>query len=124
MRGALLLAAALLAAAPAAAQQAPQPSFEKALVDLSELLGALHYLRPLCSAPEGDAWRRRMQALLEAEDAAPEALRERMAGAFNQGYAVAHEGYRTCTPRARLLAQRYLDQGAALAEDSARRHGG
>ncbi|HVV93891.1 MAG TPA: TIGR02301 family protein [Hyphomicrobiales bacterium] len=122
MRAALLLAA-VLAAAPAAAQDAAAP-FEKSLLGLSELLGALHYLRPLCRAPEGDAWRARMAALLDAESAAPAALRERMAGAFNHGYATAHEGYHTCTPRARLLAQHYLDQGAALAEDIARRHGG
>jgi uncharacterized protein (TIGR02301 family) len=118
----MLALALLLAAAPAAAQTAAP--HEKELLRLSELLGALHYLRPLCDAPEGGAWRTRMAALLDAESGAPPALRERMAGAFNRGYDTAHQGYRVCTPRATILARRYLDEGATLAEEVARSRGG
>ena len=35
---------------------------------LAEILGALHYLRPLCGAPgEEQKWRAEMQALIDAE---------------------------------------------------------
>ena len=64
---AFLLLASLL---PAAAQQtegAPPP-YEADLMHLAEILGAPHYLRPLCGAPnEGQSWRTEMQTLIDAE---------------------------------------------------------
>ena len=70
-----LSAAALIAFAlafasfeSAAAQDAPaaQP-YDDQLLRLSEILGAVHYLRELCHAGEGTLWRDQMQALLDSE---------------------------------------------------------
>ena len=62
----LLLIAAFALPAPARAQGGAIP-FENDLARLSEILGALHYLRALCGANEGQKWRAEMQALVEAE---------------------------------------------------------
>ena len=118
---ALALVLASLAPLPAAAQGAPLPD-QKELLRLSELMGALHYLRPLSCAADGAVWRTKMSELMNAESGSPN-LRELMPGALNHGYETFRESYRTCTPRARLVAGRYLDEGARLAEDISR-HGG
>ena len=51
---------------PPQIQGGPAP-FEPDLMRLSEILGALQYLRALCGANEGQKWREQMQALLDAE---------------------------------------------------------
>lgn len=104
-------------AAPPAATPAPPPdtrAYDPQLLRLSEILGALTYLRGVCGAGDADQWRARMQALLEAEGK-PDARRDRLAGAFNhgmQGYALS---YRSCTQNARFVIQRFLTEGAGLA---------
>jgi len=52
------------APSPAAAQQAVP--FDGDLRRLAEILGALHYLRELCGAAEGQKWRNEMQQLVDA----------------------------------------------------------
>ncbi len=42
-------------------------AFETELQRLSEILGALHYLRGLCGSKDGQKWRNEMRALLDAE---------------------------------------------------------
>ena len=62
-----IVAITLGLAGPAVAQERPDdPPYEQDLMRLSEILGALHYLRPLCGAPDGTLWRDEMQALIEA----------------------------------------------------------
>ena len=103
--------------APPTATPAPPPDtrpYDPQLLRLSEILGALTYLREVCRAGDADQWRARMQTLLEAEGK-PDARRDRLAGAFNhgmQGYALS---YRSCTPNARFVIQRFLTEGADLA---------
>lgn len=110
----------LAVATPALTQgSSTPPADHHNLLRLSELLGALHYLRPLCGASDGAAWRAKMAELLAAEDSA--GLREQMAGAFNSGYDTFRASYRECTPRARLLTSRYLDEGARLAAEMVQR---
>ena len=131
---ALLLSSTLLA--PAGAQpakpSAPAPStapsegalppYEADMLRLSEILGALHYIRPLCGAAEGTRWRDEMQALLEAE--APSDIRRgQIIAAFNRGYESYAQVYRTCTASADLASQRYLETGAKLSRDIAARYG-
>jgi uncharacterized protein (TIGR02301 family) len=121
MRGAVLaVILALAAVGPAAAQTAPNPN-QADLLQLSELLGALHYLRPLCGASDAPTWRAKMSELIATESAA--GLDELMAGAFNRGYDTFRASYHSCTPRARALAEHYLEEGARLADDLARRLG-
>src|SRR6266446_5393802 len=102
LRRALLLASiALIAAgAPAHAEVAAAP-FDGSLQRLAEIMGALHYLRGICGANEGQKWRNEVQALIDAE--APTGDRKaRMVAAFNRGYRGYQQTYRTCTPAAGL----------------------
>ena len=88
---------------------------------LSEILGALHYLRGICDAGEGNRWRSEMQQLIEAEGASAE-RKARMTASFNRGYNGYQQTYRTCTPAAELAVRRYLDEGAKLAREVGARY--
>lgn len=84
---------ALLAVAPPAAAADTKPYDDK-LMRLSEILGAVHYLRELCGANEGQLWRERMQELVTAEGSS--ALRRvRLTTSFNQGYQSFSRTYKT-----------------------------
>ena len=66
--GALLLAAtASGAAAQIALGAANSKPYDERLMRLSEILGAVHYLRELCGANDGQVWRDRMKELMDAE---------------------------------------------------------
>jgi len=93
------------AGAPARAEAAAAP-FDGSLQRLAEILGALHYLRNICGANEGQKWRNEMQAIVDAE--APSGDRRlRMIASFNRGYRGYQQSYRTCTPAAELVIRRY-----------------
>ena len=96
--------------------------FEDSLARLSEILGALHYLRGLCGANEGPKWRTEMQALVEAEAPAGSRRRARMIAAFNRGYRGFQQTYRTCTPAADLAIRRYLQEGARISREVTARY--
>ena len=98
------------------------PPYEGDLMRIAEIMGALHYLRPLCGAPEGQRWRNEMQALIEAE-APAEDRKEKLTRGFNNGYVAFERSYRTCTPAANLAVQRYLTEGSKLAHDIVARYG-
>lgn len=113
----LMLAARLVA--PAAAQSAP---FDNDLQRLAEILGALHYLRNLCGANEGQKWRNQMQALIDAE--APSGNRRaQMILSFNRGYRSFQQSYRSCTPPAEVAIKRYLEEGAKISREVTARYG-
>jgi uncharacterized protein (TIGR02301 family) len=117
----IALLIALMAAVPArAVEEAPAP-FDADLQRLAEILGALHYLRSVCGANEGDKWRNEMRALLEAETPAGE-RRTKMVASFNRGYQGFQQSYRTCTPAASFAIRRYLDEGARIARDITARY--
>ena len=99
------------------------PPYEPQLLRLAEIMGALSYLRDLCGAKDGNIWRGRMAALLEAE-AQTEARKERLAGAYNRGFRGFETTYRSCTPNAELLISRYLDEGGRITRDVQNRFGG
>jgi uncharacterized protein (TIGR02301 family) len=122
LRRVLLLAyiALLAAGAPARAEVAPAP-FDGNLQRLAEILGALHYLRGICGANEGQKWRNEMQALIDAETPQPE-RRSRMIASFNRGYRGYQQTYRTCTPAADLVIRRYLEEGSKLIRDVTARY--
>jgi uncharacterized protein (TIGR02301 family) len=111
--------ALLLAVSPARAQSAAP--FDADLQRLSEILGALHYLRTLCGSNEGQKWREQMEALVEAEVPAGE-RRQRMVASFNRGYRGFQQTYRSCTPAADIAIRRYLDEGARIARDITARY--
>jgi len=119
-----LIAAVLLvvaSVAPLRAQVSVGSALEDNLSRLSEILGALHYLRGVCAGPEGNRWRNEMQALVDAEGATAE-RKARMTASFNRGYTGYQQTYRTCTPAAELAVKRYLDEGAKLAREVSARY--
>jgi uncharacterized protein (TIGR02301 family) len=130
----ILAVLAVSASSPAQAQRGAEPPpanvpqiqggpapFDADLMRLSEILGALQYLRALCGANEGQKWRDEMQALLEAEAQTPD-RRNRMVANFNRGYRSFQQAYRTCTPAANVAVRRYLDEGAKISREITARY--
>ena len=120
---ALAILLLVLAATQAHAQATPggRAPYESDLQRLSEILGALHYLRDLCGAREGQTWRNEMQALVDAEAPSGE-RRERLVASFNRGYRGFQQTYRTCTPAADYAIRRYLEEGSKIARDITARY--
>jgi uncharacterized protein (TIGR02301 family) len=98
------------------------PVYEEQLLRLSEILGALTFLRDLCGADDGAAWRDEMGGLLDAEQPTP-VRRERLVARFNHGYETFHAVYLACTPSAELAIARYLDEGQRVAAELRERYG-
>jgi uncharacterized protein (TIGR02301 family) len=101
-------------------QDQPAP-YDPDLQRLSEILGALHFLRGICNTNEGQKWRNEAQALIDAE--APTGDRhDQMVASFNRGYRGFQQSYRTCTPAADVIIRRYLEEGAKIARDITARY--
>jgi uncharacterized protein (TIGR02301 family) len=114
---------AVAAEPPPAAADAPSAPYEAQTLRLSEILGALAFLRDLCAAGDGDDWRNKMAALVDAE--APSGpRRDKYVSAFNRGFRGYALTYRSCTPNARAAIARYLDEANRIAGDLAYRYGG
>ncbi len=116
--GAILigLIAALLAASPAnAATTNDSKPYDERLYRLSEILGAVHYLRELCGADEGQLWRDRMGQLIQSEGSTP-LRRAKLTRSFNKGYRSYSRTYNTCSPSAQTAINRFLTEGAQLAD--------
>lgn len=111
-----------LAVPPAGAVEDGRAPYDGDMQRLSEILGALHYLRDLCGTREGQRWRNEMQALVDAEAPSGE-RRNQMVASFNRGYRGFQQTYRTCTPAANLVIRRYLEEGARIARDITARYG-
>ena len=127
LRRALTIAAALLAltGSPSLSvaqniEGGPAP-YDGDLQRLAEILGALHYLRAICGANEGQKWRNEMQALLDAETPSGD-RRNRLQMRFNRGYRGFQQTYRTCTPAADLVIRRYLEEGSKISRDITARY--
>ena len=103
-----------MAALPLSAAQDSKP-YDDRLYRLSEILGAVHYLRELCGAEEGQQWRERMSELLQAEGSS--ALRKaKLTRSFNKGYQSYSRTYNTCSPSAQSAINRFLAEGAQIAD--------
>jgi len=98
------------------------PAYEDQMMRLSEILGALHYLRELCRAKEGQIWRDQMTKLIVAEGPS-EARKARMIANFNKGFRGFREIYRECTPTAVVAANRYVKQGVKISAEIPDRYG-
>jgi uncharacterized protein (TIGR02301 family) len=89
--------------------------YDDKLFRLTEILGAVHYLRELCGANDGQLWRDRMKELMDAEGSS--ALRRaRLTRSFNQGYTSFSRTYKTCTPSAQTTVVRFLTEGTQISE--------
>jgi uncharacterized protein (TIGR02301 family) len=90
-------------------------SYDAQIYRLSEIVGAVHYLRELCGAEESQAWRNQMRDLVNAEGTS--ALRRaRLVDSFNKGYRGYARTYRTCTRSAVQAITRFMQQGASIAD--------
>lgn len=120
---ALLLILAALLTVPAQPARAVDSgaAFESELSRLSEILGALHHLRTVCGANEGQKWRNEMQAIIDAEGHTAE-RRAKLIASFNKGYRGFQQTYRSCTPAADTAIQRYLEEGAKIAREITARY--
>ena len=117
----ILLLVLSITGAHGQATQGGRAPYESDLQRLSEILGALHYLRDICGAREGQIWRNEMQALVDAEAPSGE-RRERLVASFNRGYRGFQQTYRTCTPAADYAIRRYLEEGSKIARDITARY--
>ncbi len=111
------LAIAMMAFAPAsdAANRGPgSRSYERNILKLSQVLGAIHHLREVCNANEGQLWRQKMVELLETEAPNPQ-RRAHLVQRFNQGYRSHQLTYTTCTKKAKKRVKRFIKEGASLA---------
>ena len=117
----IVAAVACTLAPPARAVEGGPTTLDDSLARLSEILGALHYLRPLCGANEKTKWRDQMQDLLGAEAQSGE-RHDKLVANFNNGYRSFQRTYRTCTPAANLVVRRYLDEGAKISREITARY--
>jgi uncharacterized protein (TIGR02301 family) len=116
-RAAGLVLAVALVALPIAgnAQQPDGKPYDDKLMRLSEILGAVHYLRELCGNNDGQLWRDRMRELLDSE-AASSGRRAKLSRSFNDGYRSYSRTYQSCTQTAQIAIDRFLTEGAQLAD--------
>lgn len=119
---AAVLVASLVAAAGAAQAQGrggDRRPYDARLLRLSEILGAVHYLRELCGADDGQLWRDRMKELMNTEGST--ALRRaRLTRSFNNGYRSYSRTYSVCSESARTAITRFLEEGAEIADTLAK----
>jgi uncharacterized protein (TIGR02301 family) len=109
------------AGAPVPAPQDQPTPYDHDLQRLSEILGALHFLRGICNSNEGQKWRNEAQTLIDTEAPAGD-RHDQMVASFNRGYRGFQESYRSCTPAANLVIRRYLEEGAKIAREITARY--
>jgi uncharacterized protein (TIGR02301 family) len=88
--------------------------YDVKLLRLAEILGAVHYLRELCGAQEGQLWRDQMREIVKNEGSTA-VRRAKLVNSFNDGYRGYRRTYRTCTSSATLAITRFSAEGAQIA---------
>jgi uncharacterized protein (TIGR02301 family) len=88
--------------------------YDAKLLRLAEILGAIHYLRELCGAQEGQLWRDQMKEIVRNEGSTA-VRRSKLVNSFNDGYRGYRRTYRTCTSSATLAVTRFSVEGAQIA---------
>lgn len=115
----VFISTCVVSAASAANRGPGTRYYERNLRRLSQVLGAIHHLREVCNANEGQLWRQKMVELLETEAPSPR-RRALLVQHFNQGYRGQQLTYRTCTKKAGAKALRFVKEGASLADKIAK----
>jgi uncharacterized protein (TIGR02301 family) len=96
--------------------------YDGKLMRLAEILGAVHYLRELCGAQEGQLWRDEMREILKNEGTSS-VRRAKLVNSFNDGYRGYRRTYRTCTESATVATTRFSTEGASIAASLAQSSG-
>jgi uncharacterized protein (TIGR02301 family) len=94
---------------------AVDPPYEAQMEQLSQVMGSLYFLAPLC-APGGADWRSHMADLIRL-DQPDDDRQQRLYGAFNTGYTAYSRLYRQCTPSAKEALTRLLTEASQTARD-------
>lgn len=99
---------------PATLKAAPENRpYDANLLRLSEILGAVHYLRALCGIDDQLVWRKKMESLLAAEGVTV-SRKSKLTKSFNKGYKSFQRTYRVCTPSAKVAIDHFLDEGIEI----------
>lgn len=89
--------------------------YDDKLMRLAEILGALHYLRAVCGAEDGQKWRTAVAELIKSEGTT--ALRKAIiARRFNRGYRGYSRTYRNCTTSAQTTIKRFFAEAVTLSD--------
>ena len=115
MRIASIIAATFCAlmASPALAID---PPYQEEMERLSEIMGSLYFLQPLCRPDAGADWRTEMADLITL-DQPDDDRKQRLTGAFNSGYDAYARLYRACTVSADEALTRLLVEAEKTARD-------
>ena len=105
--------ALLLAASPA---RAIDPPYQQEMERLSEILGSLYFLNPLCKPEAKSDWRGEMADLISLDEPDDD-RRQRLTGAFNAGFEAYARLYRVCTVSAQQALSRLLVEAEKTARD-------
>jgi uncharacterized protein (TIGR02301 family) len=108
-------------------RNAPDPEkptpYDGRLGRLSEVVGAVHYLRNLCNKQSEPEWRDAVQALIDVETKDEPKRRARLTAAYNRGYRSFASVYTSCTAAAVRAEENYRNEGATLATEITARYG-
>ena len=115
MLAAVAAISAMLACGSGAAAQTGDKPYDDKLYRLSEILGAVHYLRELCGSNDGQTWRDRMKELLEAEGNTA-VRRATLSRRFNRGYRGYSRTYRNCTSSAQATIERFIKEAIDISD--------
>lgn len=110
--GSILLAAFLAVGLPAAPLHAQtQAQTDAALLDLSEILGALAHLEDICG--QGSGSRTDMETLLASEELTP--IRQSvLIDSFNRGFRGVAITHQRCTSASERLIERHHERGGDI----------
>ncbi len=110
-----ILTALLLVLAMVGPAAAIDPPYQRQMERLSEIMGSLYFLEPLCGNADTD-WRQEMGELIELDEPDDD-RRQRLAGAFNTGYTAYARFHRACTPAASTAYHRLLEEAQQIVRD-------
>jgi len=111
-RPVLALIGAFLLVQPA---MAVDPPYQKEMERLLMVMGNLYFLQPLCGFKQED-WRQNAVELIDLDEPGQD-RKQRLSGAFNEGYLAYSRLYLSCTQSGRLAMARLLGEADHLARD-------
>jgi uncharacterized protein (TIGR02301 family) len=91
------------------------PPYQGQMERLAEIMGSLYFLQPLCKAGNED-WRAQIGELINLDEP-DEDRRQRLTGAFNEGYTAYARLHRLCTASAREALTRLLVEAEKTARE-------
>jgi len=100
---------------PAQPASVVDPVYQGEMQKLLGIIGSLYFLQPLCGNEEND-WRLHASELITLDNP-DEDRRQRLNGAFNQGYYAYARSYNSCTVSAQRAALQLLKEAEQITRD-------